>query len=245
MSDVSHTDLPSVGSAADVRNRAAAWLVKRRDHGDWSDADQVQLDSWLAESPAHKIAYLRVDAAWKRADRLGALRRPLATRSRFVPPLKFVAVGAAVAVVCGVYLSTKLDAPSGKTYVTGVGGHETLTLRDGSQIELNTSTVLRIEGNDAGRVVRLDKGEAYFQIVHSDTHPFVVIAGKHRITDLGTKFLVRRNDDSLRVALFQGQAQFDTEDGHGRQQATLKSRRRRGRDCEVAVNDHRAANAGS
>lgn len=210
-------------SAADVRNRAAYWIVKQRDHGDWSDIDQTELDCWLAESPAHKIAYLRVEAAWSRADRLSALRRPSSFRNRFAPFLKFVGAGvAAAAVVGGVYLAAPWQTqPSGKLYVTGIGGRETLTLRDGSRIELNTSTALRIEGTGAGRTVWLDKGEAYFQIVHNESRPFVVHAGNHRITDLGTKFLVRRNDQNLRVALFEGKARFEMEDSHGSQEALL------------------------
>ena len=219
MSDLCHQDRSL--SASEVRNRAANWIVKRHDRGEWSDVDQAQLDAWLAEAPGNKIAYLRVEAAWKRADRLGALRRPPIVRNRFIPSLKFVAVAAAVAVVCGVYLSTTWNTIPEKTYVTGVGGHETLTLPDGSRIELNTDTTLRIAESNTKRLVSLDKGEAYFQIVHDAAHPFIILAGSHRITDLGTKFVVRRSDDNLRVALLQGRAQFDTEDGRGKQLTTL------------------------
>jgi transmembrane sensor len=207
--------------AADVRSRAAAWLIKRRDHEDWSENDQIQLDSWLAESPSHKIAYLRVDAAWQRADRLSALRRPPSGSGRVSSVLKFVAAGIAVAAVLGAVVVTKLDTSSTTAYVTGVGGHETLTLGDGSQIELNTDTSLRVTNEAARRTVWLDKGEAYFQIAHNTVRPFVVIAGDHRITDLGTQFLVRRDENSLRVALLQGRAQFDGENTHGKQQAVL------------------------
>jgi len=223
MSDLLRTEQYRPGSAADIRNRAATWIVKRRDHENWTEADQAELENWLAQAPAHKVAYLRVKAAWERADRLCALRRPPTSRNRFIPALKFVALGTAAAIVIGgVYLAAPWESqPPGKLYVTGVGGRETLTLRDGSKIELNTSTSLRVEGSNKGRIVWLDRGEAYFQIVHNDAHPFVVFAGKHRITDLGTKFLVRRDNDSLRVALFEGQARFDTEDKRGTQEATL------------------------
>jgi transmembrane sensor len=208
-------------SAAEIGNRAAAWLVKRYDSDGWSDSDQTQLDAWLAAAAAHKIAYLRIEAASKRADRLGALRRPTEVRSRFIPSLKVVAVAVVILVVFGAYLFTLQGGAPEKTYVTGVGGRETLTLRDGSRIELNTDTSLRVADSGAKRAVSLDRGEAYFQIVHDAAHPFVVLAGNHRVTDLGTKFLVRRKNDILRVALFQGQAQFDTADSRGTQQATL------------------------
>jgi len=215
------TSLP--GPAADIRNRAASWLVRRRDHEDWTAEDQVELDAWLAEFPANKIAFLRVDAAWKRADRLGALRTPLPKHKWLAPVLKFVSTGAAAALVLGgVYLTMPREAPPpGELYVTGVGGRETLTLRDGSKIELNTNTALRVGGKGTQRTVWLEKGEAFFQIVHNEAHPFVVFAGTHRITDLGTKFLVRRENQMLRVSLLEGKAQFDSKNSRGSQQATL------------------------
>jgi transmembrane sensor len=58
----------------------------------------------------------------------------------------------------------------------------------------------------------LDKGESYFQITHDAQHPFVVTAGDHRITDLGTKFLVRANSDRLDVTLVEGRARVDSDD---------------------------------
>jgi transmembrane sensor len=63
-----------------------------------------------------------------------------------------------------------------------------------------------------GRLVLLDRGEAYFQIKHDTAHPFVVMAGNRRIMDLGTKFLVRRDADRLQVSLIEGRAQFDAPD---------------------------------
>jgi len=223
MTDLRHPNGNEVGKAAEIRNRAAMWIVKRRDHGNWSEADQAELDLWLAESVAHKLAYLRVEAAWQRADRLGALRRPRSLRTRFAPYLKFGGAGLAAATVVGViyFALPTQNQPTEKRYVTGVGGRETLTLRDGSRVELNTNTILRIADTGVGRTVWLDKGEAYFQIVHNEAHPFVVHSGNHWVTDLGTKFVVRRNEQTIRVALLEGKARFDMEDSHGSQEAVL------------------------
>lgn len=52
-----------------IEKSAAAWLA-RRDRGDWGDADQAQLDAWLRASTAHRVAFIRLDAAWKQALRL-------------------------------------------------------------------------------------------------------------------------------------------------------------------------------
>lgn len=55
-----------------VEERAARWLV-RRESGRWNDADQAEMDAWLAEHTAHRIAYLRLEAAWRNSARLKAL----------------------------------------------------------------------------------------------------------------------------------------------------------------------------
>lgn len=52
-----------------VEHAAATWLA-RRDAGDWRDGDEAALQSWLSERPAHRVAFLRLEAAWNGAARL-------------------------------------------------------------------------------------------------------------------------------------------------------------------------------
>jgi len=61
-----------VTSSRQIERTAAAWLA-RRDAGAWSDRDQAQLDAWLQASTAHRVAFVRLDAAWRQSDRLKAL----------------------------------------------------------------------------------------------------------------------------------------------------------------------------
>jgi transmembrane sensor len=61
--------------AESIESAAADWLA-RRDAGPWGEAEQQRLDAWIAESIAHRIAWLRLESTWQRADRLGALRAP-------------------------------------------------------------------------------------------------------------------------------------------------------------------------
>ena len=210
-----------------VRMEAASWL-ERRQRPEWNAEDQTALDAWLAADPAHMVSYLRVEAAWNRANRLGALRQPMrasnaaqAPRRSFTRFLNMAAAVIGTVAVMGGIAATYMLMPEQKSYTTQVGGHEILALKDGSQIELNTSTVVRVSQTKGERKVWLDKGEAYFRIKHDAAHPFVVMVGGHRVTDLGTTFLVRRDKDSVKVALIEGLAQFDggTADG---QHATLK-----------------------
>ena len=57
----------------ELEAQAAAWLV-RREAPDFAPAEQALLDDWLLASPRHRSAFLRLEAAWRRADRLKRLR---------------------------------------------------------------------------------------------------------------------------------------------------------------------------
>ena len=55
-----------------IEGLAADWLA-RRDARAWSAADAIALDAWLAQDTAHRVAFLRLQAAWAQAGRLSAL----------------------------------------------------------------------------------------------------------------------------------------------------------------------------
>jgi len=199
--------------------RAAAY-VERRDGPTWTADEEAELEAWLNQASAHRVAFLRLNASWKRTERLVALRSPEASTMRspstmeWQRPLKFaVALGLTIALSGAVAFS--ILTPRYDTYATTVGGHETLTLHDGSRIELNTNTVVRVSQNPSRRLVRLDKGEAFFEIRHDSHHPFVVVAAGHRLVDLGTKFSVRADADHLKVALVEGSVRVETQTGQG------------------------------
>ncbi|HVY79756.1 MAG TPA: FecR domain-containing protein [Steroidobacteraceae bacterium] len=62
-----------MSTASDIEAQAAAWLV-RRDGERFSAADQQAFDAWMAADPRHRAAYLRIEQAWRRTDRLNRLR---------------------------------------------------------------------------------------------------------------------------------------------------------------------------
>jgi transmembrane sensor len=62
----------------------AARLLAKRDGGAWTQADQAQLESWMGQATAHRVAVLRLEAAWEEARRLKAVAAGL--RPGMVPP---------------------------------------------------------------------------------------------------------------------------------------------------------------
>jgi transmembrane sensor len=203
-----------------IAKRAAAFFARRR-FGGWSERDQTELDAWLAESALHEVAYLRLRAAAARSEKLFALRPfkfgPDASSSdgkigyrRFVVPL-LVAASIALFVAFGIPLANYLMQPPERSLSTDVGGRNLLRFADGTEFELNTDTAIRYRMTNQERTVWLDRGEVWFHVAHDAHNPFAVVVGKHRVTDLGTEFLVRRGSNAFEVALLKGEAALSTE----------------------------------
>ncbi len=208
------TTSPSFKGAERVEDEAAAWLW-RRAGAEWRPEDQLELDAWLAESLSHLAVFWRLEAAWERAERLGALRRPTEQRGPLLTHGRiWTILGAVAAVIIGVTISgvtwDNFWPTPHQIYSTAVGGRATIKLADGSRVELNTDTTISASVNAQKRTIELKRGEAYFQIQHDRARPFVVLAAGHRIVDLGTKFSVRTTGDSLKVILVEGRARLET-----------------------------------
>jgi transmembrane sensor len=216
----------------DAISPRAADFIERQRFAEWGDADQAELDAWLAESTFHRVAYLRLEAALAYTDHLAEIRTfkigpkleeaepnrdsKLISR-RFVLPL-LAAASIALAAIWGGPFAASLLQPPDRTDSTAIGGRTLVSFSDHTQIELNTDSAIRFRMTTAERTVWLEKGEAWFRVAHDAAHPFTVIVGKHRITDLGTEFVVRRNTDGVDVALLNGRATLNAE---GVQNATL------------------------
>jgi transmembrane sensor len=232
--------MDSISNPKDV---AAKWIARRASE-DWSTADEAQLDRWLAASPTNLITFLRLEAAWNEADRLKVLGagiepgvvpslehfraspffKPLqagqavaATRSTRPAPqrrLKFFATAAAILVVVAAGLFTwSTQLPT--AYSTPIGGTAAVPLADGSKVTLNTDSRIRVDVTDAQRRVKLDHGEAFFDVAKDPSRPFTVLAGNKRITVLGTKFSVRRERDDVQVVVTEGLVRMEHDGAAG------------------------------
>jgi len=106
-------------------------------------------------------------------------------------------------------------AASFTAYDTVLGQRSTIMLADGSTVTLNTNSRIEVAYNATERGIRLRRGQALFEVAKDAAWPFVVRAGKQRITALGTAFDVRlapKRDgagEEIRVALVAGRVAVD------------------------------------
>ncbi len=206
----------------DAASERAADFFARRRFGEWSEADQAEFDAWLAESTLHRVAYLRLESAAAHTEHLVAFdprefgqgmrqdRYSLLPTRRFT--LSFLAAAAIASfAVYGIPFVKSLLAPPDRMFSTDVGGRTMLKFQDGTEVELNTNTVMRFRMTTAERTVWLERGEAWFHVAHDAAKPFTVVIGTHRVVDVGTEFVVRRDDRQVEVALLNGQAVLKTQ----------------------------------
>jgi len=103
-----------------------------------------------------------------------------------------------------------LSGPQGNRYSTPIGGIASVPLSDGSHITLNTASEVRVELTPLERHIRLEEGEAFFDVAHDANRPFIVQVGKKRVIAVGTKFSVRREGNDVRVVVTEGKVRVET-----------------------------------
>lgn len=187
--------------------QAAEWLSRRQD-GPLAPEERRRFEAWLDASPHHAVAYARVEASWERARRLraapAAVRTPRDPRGRAGWQAAIAAV-LLLAVGFSAWLWSRPDS-----YRTDIGERRLLTLDDGSRVELNTRSSLRVEFSGQKREVHLLEGEALFQVAGDPERPFVVMAGNASVRALGTEFNVRvREREVVEVTVTEGVVEVD------------------------------------
>lgn len=223
----------------DIELAAADWLA-RRDGETWTSTAQAELERWLAQATAHRVAFLRLEAAWKETARLRALHpgdlartapaadppptvdrreqmlaalahRPVAPRHRRRSRMAFAA--AAVLAACAIALLPFRPAPEPAaplSYQTALGEVRSLPLADGSQVTLGSDSRIEVRLSSSARDIALTRGEAIFAVAKDPQRPFSVTAGGYRAVAIGTRYGVRHDNGNLRVVVTEGTVRLES-----------------------------------
>jgi len=216
----------------DIALLAAQWVVRAQ--GDaFGETDILALTEWLEADAAHALAFETALVKWDHLeDQVDVLRTSEAAAIANPAPSEVVSLSAfrdrkalrkpslwrspgAVAGIAAALTAAILlpmfalkDAPV-RVYETHKGQRQTFTLADGSSLQLNTDTRLTVQLSGDARKLVLDRGEVALKVTHDASRPLTLIAGEAKITDLGTEFNVRRDDDgSVAVAVREGEVQL-------------------------------------
>ena len=209
----------------DIEETAARWVM-RLDGGALPEAEQRELDAWLAADTRHLGAFVRAQAAWVHLDRVAALAAGRAPLKPQRAEWQWRRAAAIAAVMLGVIASLALI---NSRYLAGrestqVGEVRRLTLEDGSALALNTASVLQVKFAADERRIVLRQGEASFQVAHDEDRPFVVQAGDISVRAVGTAFSVRMRQQEVEVVVTEGVVEVARRGGTARIEAERVAR---------------------
>ena len=189
-------------------DEAAEWIGRLR-APDVGSADRHAFARWLARSPAHRAAF---DTMADLYDGLGVLAQagtadvvvPAPTaRMLSRPALAAASLFVAMAVLVGALQWLDADRLEVRT---AQGETREVLLPDGTRLQLNTSTSVEFEADDARRDLHLTLGgEIYVDVAHDPTRPFVVHTDHGDARAVGTAFGVRSEAARTTVSVVEGE----------------------------------------
>jgi len=222
----------------DIALLAAQWVVRAQSEA-FDDNHILELTQWLEADAAHARAFENALITWGEVEALhpshaaaapisepvaapiaGAIAAEVVSLSAFRTRTKArkaslrqspgLLAGLAAALTAAILLPMfALKGAPVQTYETRKGHRQTIALADGSSLQLNTDTRVTVQLSPHARTLVLERGEVALKVTHDASRPLTLTAGEAQITDLGTEFNVRRDDDGgVAVAVREGEVQF-------------------------------------
>ena len=214
---------------------AAQWWV-RIESGELSREEREQFVDWLRESAVHVAEMLRMAEVhgalerfhdWVRiptddvqaATNVVAFASPAEPRERVVESTSAATVRrrwtvglalAATVAVLGVFLALFFSA---QIIETGRAERRSVTLADGSVLQIDPESRLRIRLRKEQRDVSLERGRALFRVAKDPARPFVVHAGVTQVRAVGTQFGVEQAREGIVVTVAEGKVAVLPRDG--------------------------------
>jgi transmembrane sensor len=174
--------------------------------------------NWAGQSHLHAIALARAESAWETAARLRAVGPQFdaqqldawgaedSTDHCLAQPTRrrTLLAGMVAASAAGGVATTFALGSRDERYTTDIGTRRSVSLADGSRIDLNTSSIIAVAFETSRRVVRLLQGEAMFDVAHDAERPFYVQVGSSLLRVLGTAFNVRIRAELVELTVSRG-----------------------------------------
>lgn len=196
-----------------IEQQAAEWLIRLDGDEVLSPEERRSLRRWMARSPVHRELLFRLAELWSDMNVLSELAVPLDHitqvengRRRRLRRVPIIAAAAAIvgAVGLAILIGRGSALDSNGLYATAVGQQRFIALSDGSTVNLNTDSQIRVDYGGEYRDVFLLRGEAHFSVAEDRGIPFRVSAGGGRIRALGTAFSVYIRNGSVDVTVSEG-----------------------------------------
>lgn len=195
-------------------------LLQRYIKGEASDDEKIRVVVWLDENPDHMHEYMVLRKLYDITLWNDKIKHAAIIKAKKIPLRR---IGFEVLKIASVFLiafigvhqlfNKEIPAPKMQTIHVPAGQRVELTLSDGTEVWLNSSSRLTFPSYFMAdsRKVELD-GEGYFTVTHNASSPFIVQTEKYAIRVLGTEFNVKayRGSNSFETALLNGSVEILT-----------------------------------
>ena len=197
----------------DAITEAAAQWCMRMHEPDCTRQEREAFAVWLNANPLHALEYEAMLEIWGVSEHLTrpppataqVVALPAAPRRSTWQRFAVAAVVTLLALPVAAYSGWQLGwLPNAHERYSADASAKTVTLPDGSQVELNLGSQLTFSNYKDQRRVTLGKGEAFFKVSHDASHPFLVQAAEGQVRVTGTQFNVWMYEDQVRVTLLEG-----------------------------------------
>jgi transmembrane sensor len=211
----------------DVAAEAAVWIT-RLHGGHRTPQMEQECRAWQARSAAHRLAFERCTDTWEEAACLTLAGYATATAAREGPSSRTAArslpwrSSLTISLALVASLLALHPWPTGDAYDTGIGEQRFVVLQDGTRLSMNTFTRIRVDFAASQRTVKVERGEALFEVAKDPSRPFAVQVAGTEVVATGTAFLVQASseskpgDQALAVTLVEGQVVVRSAAGEGR-----------------------------
>ena len=211
-----------------VEQRASEWFVLMT-RGSPTQSDRKAFHAWLQLKSEHEKAYREYEQLWllmadlKAIDYGSDLDPSQTQRASFSekclnlfsfcfywrqPAIPVMMVVALFSVGLLFFFASPADDEY-ERYQTLAGEVTGVTLDDGSVVTLSGDTRLSYLSSDSSRTVRIDSGQAYFDVTTAYDRsgrkkPFVVVLGEASVEVLGTEFDINLYENAAMVTVSEG-----------------------------------------
>jgi transmembrane sensor len=200
MSDLSASC--SGSSSADnkhiILSEAAYWLTLINDEP-LNSQQQAELKRWQQRSMRHQQVWQAAQGLQQTLQALPKSQTSVLDRRSLLRCLTYLCVVGPASYAGYKYTPwRKLTAD----HTTAIGQQQRIYLADGSQLWLNTNTIVSIDFNQAQRTIYLHSGEIYIETSHKIKHsPFVINTPLGAVQALGTRFNVKHLANSEKATV--------------------------------------------
>lgn len=200
------------GARTSIERQAREWLIRMDGDEPLNTSEKESMREWMNRSAAHREELIRIARFWNQTNVLTELAASLEAavqersgrRMRRVAP---IALAASVLLASFIFLwwgRQQLERADNGTYTTAIGHQKTISLSDGSSIQLNTDSQVQVMYGDGSRNIRLLRGEALFSVMPSPNRPFQVYAADSVVRAVGTAFAVHLEGSKVDVTVTKG-----------------------------------------